>query len=552
MTLTVQPTQEAYFYKEVRKIQPESFSNYSGYAIYHLHRRISNTESSRVNQLEYWKPLPALQAYREYTEGDEFVNAERIFYEPRIEVGGKPRKRYYVDKFPVYTHKYCGLKLYVATNRTKPYPLLSSTNPYSYKNIQEWIESPETYEETFDSYGNLIVPSYWYHPFRNLFYPFGTLPIEGINDTQFLIDSIFSRDTSGQSNESLMANAVESIKSAQIDELISQGRTRENATALVNAQSQAALATRAAQALPGISSRISTNTNNQLIQVNVSRSSSLNQGSLVSIPASQNPTLLQTNTSGREGLRYEFRHRPNQISYTSIGSDWTPIERAANRPMIDWKSYKLMSVSFSFIVAPDESGSLDAVIDGKVITTSVDNELRTLRQMASSPFPVTFFGFDKLLSEPARYPFNNDGGGKGSLFVIADLNVTSIYRSSTGSISRASCDITLTEYPKELIKLIEFPKLKPIPEVPPPPPGEKPICDGTLASTTFKIEGREISRNSSYLRNLATLGVINFDEKCSSIIILNVKAWENAERNFTEGRTDSVVSDVPWSELVTP
>jgi hypothetical protein len=220
--------------------------------------------------------------------------------------------------------------------------------------------------------------------------------------------------------------------------------------------------------------------------------------------------------------------------------------------MIDWKSYKLMSVSFSFIVAPDESGSLDAVIDGKVITTSVDNELRTLRQMASSPFPVTFFGFDKLLSEPARYPFNNDGGGKGSLFVIADLNVTSIYRSSTGSISRASCDITLTEYPKELIKLIEFPKLKPIPEVPPPPPGEKPLCDGTLASTTFKIEGREISRNSAYLRNLAKLGVVKFDEKCSSIIVLNVKAWENAERNLREGRTDSVVADVPWSELVTP
>jgi hypothetical protein len=212
-----------------------------------------------------------------------------------------------------------------------------------------------------------------------------------------------------------------------------------------------------------------------------------------------------------------------------------------------------MSVSFSFIVAPDESGSLDAVIDGKVITTSVDNELRTLRQMASSPFPVTFFGFDKLLSEPARYPFNNDGGGKGSLFVIADLNVTSIYRSSTGSISRASCDITLTEYPKELIKLIEFPKLKPIPEVPPPPPTEnQSICDGTLASTTFRIAGREISRNSAYLRNLAKLGVVKFDEKCKSVIILNARAWENAERNLSEGRTDAVINNVPWSELVTP
>lgn len=568
MTLIAQPVQEAYFYKEARKIQPGAGVLFGGYSIYHLHRRISNTTSIRLNEIEYWQPLPALASYKEYVIGDEFVQAERVIFEPRLEISVKPRKRYYVDSFPVYTHKYCGLKLFIATNRTKTYPLPRETNPYSYRKIQEWIESSETYEDTFDEYDNLIVPSYWYHPFKNAFYNFGNIPAFGIRDTQYLIDSLFSGDTSGESNESLLANAIDSIRNAQIDELISQGRSRENATALVNAQSQRALSMRAAQSsvisssgVSILSSGSSAGTNGQLISVNVrSSSASQLQKTSVSISASQNPTLVQTATSGKTGLRYEFKHRPNQISYTSIGAEWTPIERAANRPMIDWKSYKLMSVSFSFIVAPDESGSLDSAIDGKVITTSIDNELKNLRQMASSPFPVTFHGFDKLLSEPARHPFNNDGGGKGSLFVIADFSITSIYRSSTGAISRASCDMTLTEYPKELIKLIEFPKFRPIPEVPPPPPTEgKGACDSTLPGASFG--GNQLS-DRQFLRNLAAMEVIKYDEAtggrvdargrpCQSIVIMNAPAYERATQN-RKINPNLVNDNVPWSEFVAP
>jgi hypothetical protein len=198
--------------------------------------------------------------------------------------------------------------------------------------------------------------------------------------------------------------------------------------------------------------------------------------------------------------------------------------------MVDWRSYKLMSVSFSFIVSPDDSGSLDSAIDGKVISTSIDNQLKTLRQMASSPYPVVFMGFDKLLEEPARFPFNNDAG-KGSLFVIADMNVSSIYRSSTGAISRASCDMTLTEYPKELIKLIEFPKLKPIPEIPPPPPSQKEICDNTLASAThgnanaFVTGKTAIEGADEWLRGLARQNIIVYKPECDSIAVLDTARY---------------------------
>ena len=374
-----------------------------------------------------------------------------------------------------------------------------------------------------------------------MFYPFGNLQTFGITDSQYLIDSLFTRDTSGKSNESLMANAAESIRIAQIDELMSKGRSREEAIALINANAQTALATRAAQSLitPSLT-RARQPVKSQNIAVNV-RASSLGgvSGSSVSISASQNPKLVQTTTSGQEPLVYEFLHRPNQISYSSIGSEWSPIDRAANRPMIDWKAYKLMNVSFSFIVAADGAGSLDRAIDGKVITTSIDAELKTLRQMATSPFPVVFMGFDKLLEEPVRYPFNNDAG-KGSLFVIADFSVSSIYRSSTGAISRASCDITLTEYPKEMIKLIEFPKLKPIPEIPPPPPGDKELCDNTLASNSW-FRATSFLTDEAWLTSMKSLGIIKYEKSCKSVVVLNPEAYEAAVRIHAYSKSNAAI-----------
>lgn len=532
MATSVSTIQETYFYKEVRKTPIGVGVVYPGYPIYHLYKNVPDGQPYRLNEIEYWAPLPGLTEYKQYTPGDENLVAERTKYEPRLEIGVKPTKRYYSDRFPTYTHKYCGLKLYVATGRTKLYPLSPSTNPYSYRNIQIWVESPETYVNTYDDYGNLIVPSYWYHPFNNMFYPFGNLQTFGIKDSQYLIDSLFTRDTSGESNDALMANAFESIRVAQIDELMSQGKSKAEAIALINANSQQALNTRAAKSLitpQSVTAR--TPSVSQNISVNVKASSLRGvSSSSVSVSTSQKPMLVQTTTAGQPQLVYEFLHRPNQISYTSIGSEWSPIDRAANRPMVDWKAYKLMSVSLSFIVAPDESGSLDQVIDGKVITTSVDNELKKLRQMASSPFPVVFMGFDKLLEEPVRYPFNNDAG-KGSLFVIADLSITSVYRSSTGAISRASCDMTLTEYPKELIKLIEFPKLKPIPEIPPPPPGDKPICDNTLASMTWS-NGSNFIKDEAWLRSLVKAGIIQTNAACNSIIVLDDEAYTKAQNAY--------------------
>ena len=131
MAVLTQPIQNTYFYKEIRKTQPGVGVIYPGYPVYHLYKNIPDGTPYRLNEIEYWMPLPGLNVYKEYTDGDEYVLAERTKYEPRLEIGVKKGRRYYSDRFDVYTHKYCGTKLYVATGRTRLYPLSPDTNPYS-------------------------------------------------------------------------------------------------------------------------------------------------------------------------------------------------------------------------------------------------------------------------------------------------------------------------------------------------------------------------------------------------------------------------------------
>jgi hypothetical protein len=59
--------------------------------------------------------------------------------------------------------------------------------------------------------------------------------------------------------------------------------------------------------------------------------------------------------------------------------------------------------------------------------------------------------------------------GAGVQFVINELTVSSLIRTATGSINRATCDITLQEVPIEYINIISLPKLVPGQIIPPVP-----------------------------------------------------------------------------------
>lgn len=160
--------------------------------------------------------------------------------------------------------------------------------------------------------------------------------------------------------------------------------------------------------------------------------------------------------------QYVFDLAPNEINYSGFGGEWVNIDRVGTFPFIDWKSFKLLQVSFSFVIAA-KTGNVTA--DGMEIP--ITEKIEELQRMAQTPFPVMFYGFDRLLTNQFRYDVN--GNPRGVQFVIQDLTISASRRNATMEITRATANLTLQEIPVERQALIGMPRLvhKPIiPDVP--------------------------------------------------------------------------------------
>ena len=210
-----------------------------------------------------------------------------------------------------------------------------------------------------------------------------------------------------------------------------------------------------------------------------------------------------------EGAKYAdeafiFRYIPQGIKYSGLGSNWVEIPRAEDIPFVDWASWQLMKVSFSFLIAADRTESGGAVVpDG--LDISVDDQIEKLRRMAQRKVPVTLVNFDDMLTfqlrrgEQSRKGTNIYVGEDDKRirttqpnmeFVIQDLSITATRRTSQQQvggkdeeglrsssmmslIAVAQCEITLTETPVETVGIIALPEIT-TPGLPPSkkkPPG---------------------------------------------------------------------------------
>lgn len=160
--------------------------------------------------------------------------------------------------------------------------------------------------------------------------------------------------------------------------------------------------------------------------------------------------------------QYNFDFAPNEINYSNFGGEWMSIERSGSFPIIDWKNFKLLQISFSFIIA-NKNGELTA--DG--LELPVTEQIETLQRMAQAPYPVMFYGFDTLLTNQFRY--DTSGKPRGIQFVIQDLSISSQRRNKNMEITRAQATITLQEIPVETTSIIGMPRLRHKPEVPKTP-----------------------------------------------------------------------------------
>jgi len=183
---------------------------------------------------------------------------------------------------------------------------------------------------------------------------------------------------------------------------------------------------------------------------------------------SQNITakmVLNLSTIQDQPYEFFFPYAPIDVQYSNMAAEWTEINRPGRTPLIDYSQSKLLDVSFNFLVARPGDG----------ITYSVDDDLVTLRYMASSKRTVSVFGMDGMLTNPFQIPGQPSRTSSGFFFHITDFTVRSVRRNKDNQITAAECSITLREVNNPDIGVVRFPAITYPRQVPPvkkksPPP----------------------------------------------------------------------------------
>jgi len=344
--------------------------------------------------------------------------------------------------------------LYIATDSTINFSFLkwNQPNPYNTSNIRVWIRSGSEYANTLET-----GTTYWFNPVTKSFLPIPMLTTVNAGSTlsayQLSIreGKILAAIASGLSRaaaEAKVDSAVSTIKNGIAGgDAVANNKNNKSKTTPIT--------------------KVKVRGNFGYLGIGEREGSSPQMVQMYSLPEDVIPRV----------ARHIFNITPGQISYSNLGSDWQEIERVGQVGLIDWKNYKLMKISFQFLIVPDKSATYDRLggfsdnATNSTITVGVDDKIRNLRAMATRPFPIALYGFDDMMTNQLRFPADK---GRGVEFVIGDLNISSIFRTENGEINRATCDITLQEVPLEAIRIIEMPKLIPekIRTKPEPPPLE--------------------------------------------------------------------------------
>jgi len=330
--------------------------------------------------------------------------------------------------------------LYIATEATVDFAALRlnylKPNPYNTSSIRVWIKSGSEYANTLET-----GTTYWFNPITKSFLPIPML-VASVGTTQAAYQLSIRE---GKILAAIASGLSRAAATAKIDSAVStikNGTTGGNAARNKN-QSKTTPIT-----------KVKVRGNFGYLGIGEREGSSPQMVQMYSLPEDIVPRV----------ARHIFNITPGQISYSNLGSDWQEIERVGQVGLIDWKSYKLMKISFQFLIVPDKSATYERLggfsddATNSSITVGIDSKIKNLRAMATRPFPIVLYGFDDMMTNQLRFPADK---GRGVEFVIGDLNISSIFRTENGEINRATCDMTLQEVPLEAIRIIEMPKLVP-------------------------------------------------------------------------------------------
>jgi hypothetical protein len=449
---------------------------------------------------KYWFPFQDISTweanYIEYTDGDEFTFDIEKYARAAEAAKPQPNKQS-VSAIATGTRVIFANDIYQSLDKIFKWQdtgFPESKNPYDSEKIPLWKRISDT---------SLTPVYFWYHPLLRRFFPIGQ---KYVDSTAIPIVKEFDNSKWDSFTGDATEINLENFTIRQIQELVSTGVPFPGATQVIENLNSSTMRSMTGEKIPGSwsldgrflkqspddaeqydsddgmgSSRTTTVRVTRRVGTGIlGGGKSLGEFGSFSI---DKPQMIQYYTK-KDGStasapdRFVFDYRPNNVTYSNLGSEWTEIERINNTPYIDFKNFRLMKINFEFVVG--DAGNL---------YSSVDNKLKLLRTMSMRPSPVTFLGFDAMFQEQIVIP--NMTGGSGIVFAIVDMQITSAQRSRPGdgssppnqgdappgSINRATVSMTIQELPLEGPNLIVMPRPpKDIPQVPPPPTNTDEPC----------------------------------------------------------------------------
>lgn len=469
---------------------------------------------------KYWFPFTDVaisdENHIEYNENDEFT-FDISNYVRKSKAASPARNKQETSAIQPGTRVIFANDIYQSlTNQFKwaDTGFSEESNPYTTESIPLW-------KRMSDASSTPIY--FWYHPFLRRFFPIEQKPEISVLP--------FSDNFNESKWESFIGDAteinLENFTARQIQELVSTGVPFSGATQVIENLDSIVKRSLSGERVPGSwsadgrfetiapfidderlypkdtgfesSSTTSVKVTRRVRSGVVTGGGSTGEFGVFSV---DKPQMIQyyTKSDGSTAStpeRFVFDYRPNNVTYSNIGSEWTEIERVNNTPYIDFKNFRLMKINFDFVVG-----------DANNLYTSIDAKLKRLRTMAMRPEPVIFLGFDSMFQEQIIVPTMT--GGSGIVFAIVELQITSAQRSRagdgsapptlgdvpSGSINRATVSMTIQELPLEGPQLIVLPKPpKDIPQIPPPPTTTDEPCINLLsAGVATSPDGKAVTR----------------------------------------------------------
>jgi hypothetical protein len=152
---------------------------------------------------------------------------------------------------------------------------------------------------------------------------------------------------------------------------------------------------------------------------------------------------------------FVFPYNPREFSFGALSDETAQIARPATTPILAFKSHRLMTVSFTALIAYPGDG----------LIASVDKELQVLRKFASSSDKVfELLNYDIFTNTPYNYRNMSVERNSGLFFSISDMTINVTRRNRLNQITQANVDISLIENRNPKMNIAFITPLAPIKE----------------------------------------------------------------------------------------